>query len=292
MVVLDKQFDHHHGTKPRSCGRLRDESWQAGKSVERRTADILSVRSPRDTSISLNTSCANEIIYCSYRLDPESQLNYVRNRTYNAVLVRWIQRDPIGYAGGVNLYGYVGGEAAEKADANGLGGRTLPPKPGPDGYPVYDGAGGWSPVPGDGGSIWYYTGQRGKEVVGYSNTKWAKFGDQCVKLGNPVYAPAALVATGNNTNWWEPVVPSQVIGTAGGAAGTAIGPEGTLGGFAIGFAIGTAIGLITGYVFQGSPYQTQWIRISGPVETGAEIEVVPGSQFTPGPGCPCESGGG
>ena len=120
MVALDKQFVHHHGTKPRSCGRGRNVSWQAGKSVERRTADILSARSPRDTSNSSNTSCANEIIYCGYRFDPESQLYYVRNRTYNPVLGRWIQRDPIGYAGGINLYEYVGGFAPVVVDATGL----------------------------------------------------------------------------------------------------------------------------------------------------------------------------
>ncbi len=117
MVALDKQFDHHHGTKPRSSGRWRDESWQAGKTPGRRTADILSARSHRDTS---NSSCANEIIYCGYRLDPESQLYYVRNRTYNPVLGRWIQRDPIGFKDGANLYGYVGGGPVGVLDPGGL----------------------------------------------------------------------------------------------------------------------------------------------------------------------------
>ncbi len=50
---------------------------------------------------------ANEIIYCGYRYDPETELYYVRNRTYRPTLGRWIQRDPIGYVGGVNLYEYV-----------------------------------------------------------------------------------------------------------------------------------------------------------------------------------------
>ena len=47
---------------------------------------------------------ANEIIYCGYRYDPETELYYVRNRTYSPILGRWLQRDPIGYAGGINLY--------------------------------------------------------------------------------------------------------------------------------------------------------------------------------------------
>ena len=63
---------------------------------------------------------ANEIIFCGYRYDPESELYYVRNRTYSPALGRWIQRDPIGDAGGVNLYEYVGGRAILKKDPSGL----------------------------------------------------------------------------------------------------------------------------------------------------------------------------
>ncbi len=59
---------------------------------------------------------ANSIIYCGYRFDPETENYYVRNRTYNPVLGRWIQRDPIGYAGGINLYGYVGSAPAGNLD--------------------------------------------------------------------------------------------------------------------------------------------------------------------------------
>ncbi|MHB1768463.1 MAG: RHS repeat domain-containing protein [Phycisphaerae bacterium] len=62
---------------------------------------------------------ANEIIYCGYRFDPETQLYYVRNRTYSPLLGRWLQRDPIGYSGGVNLYEYVGGRAVVAMDPTG-----------------------------------------------------------------------------------------------------------------------------------------------------------------------------
>ncbi len=88
---------------------------------------------------------ANEVIYCGYRFDPESELYYVRNRTYSPVLGRWIQRDPIGYAGGVNLYEYVGGLADAAVDPMGLAGETgnngtAPPNP-------------WIPPPG-GWRLW------------------------------------------------------------------------------------------------------------------------------------------
>ena len=62
---------------------------------------------------------ANEIIYCGYRFDPESELYYVRNRGYSPTLGRWLQRDPIGYAGGINLYEYVGGRAVIGIDPAG-----------------------------------------------------------------------------------------------------------------------------------------------------------------------------
>jgi RHS repeat-associated protein len=63
---------------------------------------------------------ANEIIYCGYRFDPETELYYVRNRTYSPVLGRWIQRDPIGYQGGVSLYEYVKSMVERNADPSGL----------------------------------------------------------------------------------------------------------------------------------------------------------------------------
>ncbi len=62
---------------------------------------------------------ANEIIFCGYRYDPETELYYVRNRTYSPVLGRWLQRDPIGYAAGVNLYEYVGGNPTVSLDPEG-----------------------------------------------------------------------------------------------------------------------------------------------------------------------------
>ena len=73
---------------------------------------------------------ANEIIYCGYRFDPETDLYYVRNRMCNPTLGRWIQRDPIGSAGGINLYGYVSGRAVVELDPEGTGGPGFPPPKG------------------------------------------------------------------------------------------------------------------------------------------------------------------
>ncbi len=63
---------------------------------------------------------ANDIIYCGYRLAPETENYYVRNRFYAPPLGRWLTRDPIGYQGGVNLYEYVGGDPAGNMDPAGM----------------------------------------------------------------------------------------------------------------------------------------------------------------------------
>ena len=55
-----------------------------------------------------------------HRYDPETDLHHVRNRGYNPALGRWIQRDPISYSGGINLYEYVGGRAVVAVDPAGL----------------------------------------------------------------------------------------------------------------------------------------------------------------------------
>ena len=66
-----------------------------------------------------STYSANEIIFCGYRYDAESALYYVRNRMLHPALGRWIQRDPIGYKDGPNLYQYVRGRPTRSSDPRG-----------------------------------------------------------------------------------------------------------------------------------------------------------------------------
>lgn len=59
-------------------------------------------------------------LYAGYWWDPELRLYHVRHRVYDPYTSRWLQRDPIGYEGGPNLYQYCGGEPWKYTDPTGL----------------------------------------------------------------------------------------------------------------------------------------------------------------------------
>jgi RHS repeat-associated protein len=68
-----------------------------------------------------STSTAGSFAYTAQRIDPETNgLYYYRARTYRPTWRRFMQPDPIGYAGGSNLYGYVGNDPLNRADPPGL----------------------------------------------------------------------------------------------------------------------------------------------------------------------------
>ncbi len=114
------------------------ETPDAGYELQRvrKSVDVCNLHGPRTTDQKFGSSdgvfidpCslifersagANEIIYCGYRYDPEGPGYYVRNRNYIPFLGRWLQRDPIGYAGGINLYEYVEGWPTMGLDPIGL----------------------------------------------------------------------------------------------------------------------------------------------------------------------------
>lgn len=60
-------------------------------------------------------------LFQGLRYDTTSLLYYARNRDYSPVLGRWLQPDPIGFAGGdSNLYGFLGNEPTNATDPIGL----------------------------------------------------------------------------------------------------------------------------------------------------------------------------
>ncbi len=162
MVALSERF-HHPGTTA-----LRRRSQVTGYGLQRsgESVDLCILHGSMTTdqkygfrddlfndhcsSVIERSAGANGIIYCGYpdnkRVstdigtglnDPETELYYARNRSYNSipgtvlrqepksrqatgVATRVLQRDPIGYAGGVNFYEYVGSAPAMATNELGI----------------------------------------------------------------------------------------------------------------------------------------------------------------------------
>jgi RHS repeat-associated protein len=68
----------------------------------------------------LQGSLDSDFQYAGYYAHTRSLLNITDSRAYNAVLGRWIQRDPIEEMGGVNLFGYVDNDPVGNTDPSGL----------------------------------------------------------------------------------------------------------------------------------------------------------------------------
>ena len=66
-----------------------------------------------------------EFGYAGYYYHAPSGLNLTMYRAYDPKLGRWLSRDPIEEAGGLNLYGYVGNDPAGVVDPKGLAGIAI-----------------------------------------------------------------------------------------------------------------------------------------------------------------------
>ncbi len=62
----------------------------------------------------------NNLRFPGQYFDAETGLNYNYFRDYNPVIGRYIEKDPIGFRGGINLFAYVGGNPINRRDSRGL----------------------------------------------------------------------------------------------------------------------------------------------------------------------------
>jgi RHS repeat-associated protein len=72
-----------------------------------------------------SSSVGNPYFFTGRNLDTETGLYYYRARMYDPAIGRFLQPDPIGYAGGLNFYGYVDNNPLNWIDPLGLKHYTL-----------------------------------------------------------------------------------------------------------------------------------------------------------------------
>jgi len=66
------------------------------------------------------SAIGNPYMFTGRRYDEDTGLYYYRLRDFHPVLGRFVQNDPIGYAGGLNLYTYCGNNSLSYLDPYGL----------------------------------------------------------------------------------------------------------------------------------------------------------------------------
>jgi RHS repeat-associated protein len=66
--------------------------------------------------------------WCGMLREPFTGLYHTHFREYSNLHGRWLSEDPAGYADGLNLYAYCGGDAVNAVDALGLASEDVPPE--------------------------------------------------------------------------------------------------------------------------------------------------------------------
>lgn len=103
-------------------GNIKDITNSSGAIVEKYKYDVYGqpfIFDGSDTPLS-ESAIGNSYMFTGRRFDKESELYYYRARYYDAEIGRFMNVDPIGYAGGMNFYSYVGNNPIIFIDPLGL----------------------------------------------------------------------------------------------------------------------------------------------------------------------------
>ncbi|MEZ6129135.1 MAG: hypothetical protein R3C59_10675 [Planctomycetaceae bacterium] len=111
-LILRDRDTTGNGTLDERLYALQDANWNvtsiidtAGTVQQRFNYDAYGMPEFLTSGFVASTNTKDfEVLYAGYRLENATTLFHVRRRSLNSVLGCWVQRDPIGYAGGINLH--------------------------------------------------------------------------------------------------------------------------------------------------------------------------------------------
>ena len=129
LILRDRDADNNDTSLEERLYALQDANWNVTAIVN--TSGAVQQRflyDPYGNATSLNADFTTytgtnhqwEYTYTSRRLDNETGLMFYRARYYHTELGRFINRDPIGYRDGTNVYSYVAGRPISSTDPSGL----------------------------------------------------------------------------------------------------------------------------------------------------------------------------
>jgi RHS repeat-associated protein len=119
LLAITDGATHYYATTDR-LGSVRSLAKRDGTWALTQRFSPYGTRMSRDTSASYGLGMRLRYGWTGREWDAETEFSYHRARYVDPEIRRWIQEDPIGYEGGVNLYSYVEGSALEARDPDGL----------------------------------------------------------------------------------------------------------------------------------------------------------------------------
>ncbi|UCD36021.1 MAG: hypothetical protein JSU90_04090 [Nitrospiraceae bacterium] len=137
-------------------------------------------------------------MFSTKRYDEETGLSYYGFRFYNPSIGRWMSRDPLGEAGGLNLYGFVGNNAVNVIDPWGLWGKDVHSGIGNEDYGTYL----WARDVGMPEAAARMVAHANNAIDSSPWTSWLPFwGDQTRHFNDQYLAPPGIGDT--RSNWAE-----------------------------------------------------------------------------------------